>query len=370
MITIAEQQARAMLPQFALEEEYTDIREARELTEGHINSTYYVEAQGAAGPRGYILQKINTYVFRRPEELMANIVGVTEYIRERLAAGEARGQSTLHVYPAKDGNPWYQDEQGGYWRCYNFVANSYSLQAAAGPQEARRAAYAFGTFQRMLDGFPIERLHETIPDFHNTKKRYEALEAAVAEDRAGRRAEVEDEIAFARARKGDCLLLPPLVAAGSIPLRVTHNDTKLNNVLFDRDTHEAVCVVDLDTIMPGLSLYDFGDSLRFLGNTAAEDERDLSNVDFSLPLFEAYTKGYLAACGAALTPDEIRLLPFSVKLMTYECGMRFLTDYLNGDVYFRIHRPDDNLARCRTQFALVRRIEALLPEMERIVAQN
>jgi len=336
------------------------------MTDGHINSTYLLEARGAQ-TRRYVLQKINTYVFKRPVELMENIVRVTEYIRARLAAGEFPGQGTLTVFPALDGKHYYVDPAGAYWRCYNYVENSYALQAASGERDAFCAGKAFGAFQRMLEGFPIAGLHETIPDFHNTARRFEALEQAVSDNLAGRREKVEPEIAFARARKADAGRLLALAGTPALPLRVTHNDTKLNNVLFDCGTREPVCVVDLDTIMPGLSLYDYGDSLRFLGNTAAEDERDLSKVRFSMPLFRAYTEGYLEAAAGTLTGTEKRLLPFSIKLMTYECGIRFLTDYLNGDKYFRIHRPDDNLARCRTQFALVAQIEALLPEMEGFV---
>jgi len=308
-----------------------------------------------------VLQKINTYVFRRPVELMENIVRVTGYLKER-------GRAALRLFPTLDGRWYYIDAGGAYWRCYNYVENSYSLQAAGSEKDAFNAGKAFGAFQRTLGGFPIAGLHETIPDFHNTAKRFEALEQAVLENIAGRKDEVRTEIAFARERKADASRLTVLAGTPELPLRVTHNDTKLNNVLFDRDSHEPVCVVDLDTIMPGLSLYDYGDSLRFLGNAAAEDERDVSKVRFSMPLFKAYTQGYLEAAAGALTDTETRLLPFSIKLMTYECGMRFLTDYLNGDVYFRVRRPDDNLARCRTQFALVEDIERLLPEMEGFVS--
>jgi len=356
---IATEDLRAILLQFDLGESFTEILEPQELTDGHINSTYLVEARGEK-TRRFVLQRINTYVFKRPVELMENIVRVTQYIRQR-------GQVALAIHPALDGRWYYVDANGAYWRCYTYVDDAYSLQAAGSEQDAYRAAKAFGAFQRMLDGFPMAGLHETIPDFHNTARRYEALEAAIARDAAGRRDEVGAEIAFARARKEDAGRLLALLGAGELPLRVTHNDTKLNNVLFDNGSHEPVCVVDLDTIMPGLSLYDYGDSLRFLGNTAAEDERDLAKVRFSMPLFRAYTRGYLEAAAGALTDTEIRLLPFSIKLMTYECGMRFLTDYLDGDIYFRIHRPDDNLARCRTQFTLVKEIEALLPEMEGFV---
>jgi len=364
---IASEDLHAVLRHFAIGGGFTEIMEPRELTDGHINSTYLLEARGTE-TRRFVLQKINTFVFKRPVELMENIVRVTGYIRQRIAAGEFPGQGTLKVYPTPAGQWYYVDPDGAYWRCYNYVENTYSLQAAGSVQDARRAGKAFGAFQRMLGGFPIDQLHETIPDFHNTARRYGALEQAIADNIAGRRGEVEAEISFARARKEDASRLLSLAGTAELPLRVTHNDTKLNNVLFDCESHEPVCVVDLDTIMPGLSLYDYGDSLRFLGNTAAEDERDLRKVRFSMPLFKAYTEGYLEAAAGALTETETRLLPFSIQLMTYECGMRFLTDYLNGDVYFRIRRPDDNLARCRTQFALVERIEGLLPEMEAFVA--
>jgi len=357
---------QAVLRQFAIGEGFTEFPAACELTDGHINSTYLLEARGET-TRRFVLQKINTFVFKRPVELMENIVRVTGYISERIAAGAFPGQETLTVFPTLGGQYYHIDADGAYWRCYNYVENSYSLQAAHGERDAFCAGQAFGAFQRMLEGFPIAGLHETIPDFHNTAKRFEALEAAISEDIAGRRHEVEAEIAFARARQADAGKLAALAGTAELPLRVTHNDTKLNNVLFNCDTHEPVCVVDLDTIMPGLSLYDYGDSLRFLGNTAAEDERDLRKVRFSMPLFRAYTEGYLGAAAGALTSTEKSLLPFSIKLMTYECGMRFLTDYLNGDTYFRIHLPDDNLARCRTQFALVAEIEGLMGEMEGVV---
>ncbi len=371
MFAIAASGIGELLWQFVLEEEYTETAEAQELFEGHINHTYVVNAKTAQGvEHKYLLQRINTFVFQNPLELMENIVHVTEYVRRKLAEqpDAPNAQTTLTVYPTTAGAWFYEAPDGGCWRCYNYLDGTYSLLTGT-PQDAYRAARAFGAFQRLIDGFPIERLHETIPHFHNTRKRFEALEAAIAADTAGRRSEVETEIAFARAREEDASRLLRLLEGGSLPLRVTHNDTKLNNVLFDLQSHEPICVVDLDTVMPGLSLYDFGDSLRFLGNTAAEDERILANVGFDFPIFEAYTRGYLEEAGAALTAEEIRWLPFSVKLMTYECGMRFLTDYLNGDVYFRVHLPDDNLARCRSQFRLVEKIEEALPKMEAFVAK-
>ncbi|MDR2647303.1 MAG: aminoglycoside phosphotransferase family protein [Oscillospiraceae bacterium] len=356
-----------MLHRFLLDGKVSSIEQSKELMDGHINRTFAITAimQNGAIHR-YLLQKINTFVFKNPEQLMSNIVRVTGYLREQFAKNPDETQCTLRVYPTTEGSSFYRDESGDCWRCYDFLEDTYSLQTGT-LQDAYRAAKAFGLFQRMMDGFPIDQLYETIPDFHNTQKRYEALEAAAASDTVGRSALVRDEIAFARARKADASRCVDMIASGDLPLRVTHNDTKLNNVLFAQSTGESVCVVDLDTVMPGLSLYDFGDSLRFLGNTASEDERDLSLVSFNLPLFEAYAKGYLETAGRTLTENELRLLPFSIKLMTLECGMRFLTDYLDGDVYFRVHRPDDNIARCRTQFKLVEHIEAAMPAMEDIV---
>jgi len=356
-------QMNHILANFKIQQENWELLSVFEIPDGHINCTYKLETtQGS-----FVLQKINTFVFKQPMQLMENIVRTTEFLRKRLAAGDAPGQMTLTVFPALDGRDFHVDDDGSFWRCYNYVENSYSLQSATEAQ-AERAGRAFGTFQQLLDGFPAVQLHETIPNFHNTKARYEALEAAIEENAAGRRDEVAAEIAFARARKEDCVKLVDLCETGEVPLRVTHNDTKLNNVLFDKTSHDAICVIDLDTIMPGLSLYDYGDALRFLGNAAAEDERDLSKVQFVMPLFEAYTRGYLSAAKHALNPTEIAMLPFSIKLMTLECGMRFLTDYLNGDTYFRVHFPDHNLVRCRTQFKLVEEIEAHMDKMNDFIA--
>ena len=354
---------RDILAQFQLGNNNWELLSAVEIPDGHINCTYKLETSHG----NYVLQKINTFVFKQPEQLMENIVRVTAFLRKRFADGDAPGQTTLTVYPALDGRNFFIDTDGAYWRCYNYVDNSYSLQNA-NEEQAQRAGRAFGTFQGLLDGFPAEQLYETIPNFHNTRARYEALEAAIETNTAGRASEVAAEIAFAQARKEDCSKLLDLCEAGEIPLRVTHNDTKLNNVLFDKASNDAICVIDFDTIMPGLSLYDYGDALRFLGNAAAEDERDLSKVKFVMPLFKAYTKGYLSAAKNALNATEIAMLPFAIKLMTLECGMRFLTDYLDGDKYFRVHCDDHNLVRCRTQFKLVEEIEARLNEMNAFIA--
>ncbi|MCL2194809.1 MAG: aminoglycoside phosphotransferase family protein [Oscillospiraceae bacterium] len=356
-----------ILRQFKLESDDWQFLGQSDLPGGHINNTYLLETQQGDDVRRYVLQRINVNVFKQPVQLMENIRLVTGFVRKKLNAGAAPGQTTLTVYPTHDGQDYVIDADGGYWRCYQYVENSYSPQEPT-ETDAYRAGHAFGTFMSLLDDFPAEQLHETIPNFHNTAVRYEHLQEAIANNAAGRLGEVTEEIAFAQARKDDCSRLLNLCAAGEIPTRVTHNDTKLNNVLFDKTTQQAKCVIDLDTIMPGLALYDYGDALRFLGNTAREDARNTDEVQFAMPLFEAYTKGYLAAARDALTPTELAMLPFSIKLMTLECGMRFLTDYLNGDTYFRIHYPDHNLVRCRTQFKLVQEIEARLGEMEAFVA--
>jgi len=340
-------------------------------TDGHINNTFILDFFQENGKTyQYVLQRINTHVFRNPAQLMHNIVGVTQYLREIIIKnGGDPYRETMTVFHTRDGLPYYCDEEGQYWRCYNYIRNSYTCQSIDDPKTFYRAAQAFGQFQKLLQDYPSHTLYDTIPNFHNTVSRFLALEAAVKEDLAGRAGEVQDEIAFAFARKEDTGLLLNLLEAGKLPLRVTHNDTKLNNVLFDCESGEGICVVDLDTVMPGLSLYDFGDSIRFGANTAAEDERDLSKVSLSLELYEAYTSGYLSTAGKSLTQEEINQLAFSGKLMTLECGMRFLTDYLNGDTYFRIACPDHNLVRCRTQFALVADMEKKMDEMNAVTAR-
>ena len=339
--------------------------------EGHINHTFILEFIKDSGEKhNYVLQKINTHVFRNPDQLMHNVLGITSYLRSIvLQRGGDPERETLNVFFTNEEKPYYTDEEGQCWRCYNFIDNAYTCQSIENPRVFYNAAKAFGTFQCLLADYPSETLYETIPNFHNTASRYADLETAIAEDAAGRAASVGAEIAFARARKDDTGVLLALIADKKLPLRVTHNDTKLNNVMFDKDSGEGVCVVDLDTVMPGLSLYDFGDSIRFGTNTAAEDERDVSKVSLDLNLYEAYVQGYLGAAGKSLTAMEIQYLPFSAKLMTLECGMRFLTDYLGGDTYFRIAWENHNLVRCRTQFALVADMERKMGEMERITQE-
>lgn len=330
---------------------------------GHINDTYLVSM-----PR-FILQRINTSIFRNPEELMENIENVTAFLREKIkAAGGDFERGTLTVVPTKDGRRYYKLDEENVFRVYRFVEGTKTIENSRTPEDLYEAGVGFGHFQKMLADFPVEKLHETIADFHHTPKRVEALRQAIAEDRVGRAKDVKAEIDFALENASWAGCVVEGMASGRIPVRVTHNDTKINNILFDQESGKAVCVIDLDTVMPGSMLYDFGDALRIGGSTAAEDEVDLDKVQFDEKAFEAFAKGYLSEMREALTETELELLPLSAKLMTYECGIRFLTDYLNGDTYFKIHREHHNLDRARNQFKLVADMakkESLLAEMVR-----
>lgn len=359
--------ANELLEAFEFEGELKNISQ---LHDGHINNTYVFDFEDNGRLRRYLVQILNTYVFKKPDELMNNVVGVTKHLRKAVIAnGGDPERECLTVYPAKDGKPYHIDSEGNFWRCYNFISDAHSCQSVDSPEVFFNAAKAFGKFQQMLADYPGETLSETIPNFHNTESRFADFKKAVADNLSGRADSVKEEIAFVCEREADCSVLVDLLKAGELPLRVTHNDTKLNNVMFDNKTNEGICVVDLDTVMPGLSLYDFGDSIRFGASTASEDEKDLSKVSMSLELFRAYTLGYLSAAGESLTAKEIEYLPFSSKLMTLECGMRFLGDYINGDVYFKTAYPEHNLDRCHTQFVLVADMEKKMDEMKKIVAE-
>jgi len=338
---------------------------------GHINDTYaacFRKADGAVCR--YVLQRVNHNVFKNPEQLMQNIERVTTHLRKKIAAagGDPR-RETLTFVPTVGGNSLYKTPGGDYWRAHVFIEGAQTYEMATSLTHVYSASRAFGRFQRLLSDFPADRLYETIPDFHHTPKRFEAFVAAVEADVANRAWSVKDEIAFVEQRAADSSVLTDLIEQGRLPERVTHNDTKFNNVMIDDETAEAVCVIDLDTVMPGLSLYDFGDSVRSGANTAAEDERDLSKVHFDIEIFEQFVRGYLDAARDFLIPLEIDYLAFSARLMTFECGMRFLTDHLNGDVYFKVHRANHNLDRCRTHFKLVRDMEEQRDRMEAIVAR-
>lgn len=329
---------------------------------GHINVTYLVVTD--CGHR-YILQKINSHIFKDVDGLMGNIVAVTRHLQKK--ASDPREAMT--VIFTNDGKPYYFDGEEGYYRLYEFVEGSICLQAPETVEDFYQSAVGFGHFQELLADFPAEQLCEAIPNFHNTIDRYRIFHEVLERDPEGRAKDVKEEIDFVLAHEEEAGTLHRMRLSGELPLRVTHNDTKLNNVLLDEKTRKALCVIDLDTIMPGLSLYDFGDSIRFGAATAAEDEKDLSKMEMSLDLFRTYTKGFLGAC-PGLTTKELEMLPMGAKTMTLECGVRFLTDYLDGDHYFAVHREGQNLDRARTQFKLVHDMESKWDKMAQIVKEE
>lgn len=334
---------------------------------GHINRTYRVEFILNGTRMDYLLQMINTDVFKNPDELMANIDCVTSFLRDKVIAnGGNPERETLYCKPCCNGKKYHVDEHGKVWRIYNFVGDSFTYNTISSPRVFYDAGFAFGNFQKLLADFPIDSLYETIPDFHNSAVRYRNLMNSVEKNLSGRAAQVQKEISFAQERKDETYVLIGKTQAGILPMRVTHNDTKLNNIMFDSNTNLPICVVDLDTVMPGLSLYDFGDAIRFGANTAAEDEKDLSKVSLDLELYEQYVRGYLTSAGSSLTKEEVELMPFASKMMTFECGMRFLTDFIDGDIYFRTSYPTHNLDRCHTQFKLVEDMEKKFDAMQEI----
>lgn len=335
---------------------------------GHINHTYRLICEKDGQEYAYILQQMNQDVFKDIEGLMSNVKGVTSFLRRRIIEDQGDpDRETLNLVPTKDGQDYYKDSLGHYWRMYLFISQATCYNLVEKPEDFYQSGKAFGRFQCLLADFPASELHETIPDFHNTPARYDTFEKAVREDVMGRAAQVADEIRFIRDRREDMSLALSLKKEGRLPVRVSHNDTKLNNIMIDDATGQAICIIDLDTIMPGFSIFDYGDSIRFGANTAEEDETDLSKVSLSLPLFEVYTKGFLEGSQGRLTDTEIELLPYGAKMMTLECGMRFLTDYLQGDVYFHISREGHNLDRCRTQLTLVADMEKKWADMAAIV---
>lgn len=332
-----------------------------EFGSGHINSTYRVQTDDK---HVYILQRINKYVFSDPKAVMENVGAVTEYLRERVDDPS----ETLHFMLSDEDTYYFVDEDKEYWRCYEF-ADGICLEAPESDKDFYESAIAFGRFQELLGDFPAQTLHETIPLFHNTINRYRLFREALNADRVHRALTVKDEIAFIEEREQEAGTLVRLLESGELPLRVTHNDTKLNNVLLNATTRKAMCVLDLDTVMPGSSLYDFGDSIRFGAATAAEDEPDLDKMELNLDLFRVYTRGYLTAC-RSLTEKETELLPLGAKIITLELAVRFLTDYLDGDRYFKIAYPEHNLVRARTQLKLVADMEKKWDAMQRIVAEE
>lgn len=337
---------------------------------GHINETYAVYMPNESGEDElmYVLQRINKNVFKNPDEVMENIFGVTEYLRRVIReAGGDPDRETLSYIKTKLGANYFEDTDGFPWRCYNYISDSVCYQSAENAEQFYQSARSFGHFLKQLGDYPAETLHETIPKFHDTESRLADFKRALKRDVKNRERTCRREIRFVLAREKDCGVIMEQLREGHLPLRVTHNDTKLNNILFDAHTKKGLCIIDLDTIMPGLALSDYGDSIRFGASTAAEDEQDLSKVHFSLELFEAYTRGYLEAAGDVLTPTEKEYMPWGARLLTLECGMRFLTDYLQGDTYFKTEYPTHNLVRARTQFRLVEEMEHHFDQMKAIV---
>ncbi len=332
--------------------------------DGHINDTF-VTSSGK-----YIVQRVNNNVFKHPRRVMSNIAMVTEHIREKtVEEGGNPDRATLTIIKTTDGKNYYQTEDGGFYRLSLNITNTVTLQSIDKPVYFYNAAKAFGHFQKMLSDFPAETLYETIKNFHNTVSRYNDLMEAAENNLSGRADDVKAELDFAKERESYAHVVLDAMEQGLVPVRVTHNDTKLNNVLLDKDTKEGVAVIDLDTVMPGSLLYDYGDSMRYGTNTGLEDDPDLDRVTCDLELFESYTKGFMEEMGDDMTEKEIELLPFSAILLTYECGMRFLTDHLNGDTYFKIHREGHNLDRARAQFKLVSDMESKMDKMKEIVSR-
>jgi hypothetical protein len=333
---------------------------------GHINDTYCATYNQGGAMIRYIHQRINHNIFKQPVALMENIHRVTEHIRAKLPGSSDLSRRVLTLIPTRDDKIFFLDPAGNHWRTYIFIEHARTYDAVENTKQAFQAAAAFGHFQKQLTDLPAPRLHDTIPDFHNTPKRFAALEKAIEADSTGRAKLAYAEIDFALRHKTMASVLTDLHAKGAIPERTTHNDTKFNNVMLDDATHEGICVIDLDTVMPGLALYDFGDMVRTTTSPAKEDEKDLSLVTMQFPMFEALCRGYLTTAGEFLNKTEKQYLPFSGKLITFEIGIRFLTDYLAGDTYFKVHREGQNLDRCRTQFKLVESIEQQEDKMNKL----
>ena len=339
--------------------------------EGHINETYAVYMPTDKGEEfAYILQRVNNNVFKDPAGVMENIFGVTEYLRNVVREeGGDPDRETLSCIKTKNGCTFFEDSEGQPWRSYHYIPNSVCYQLVEDPEQFYQSGASFGHFLKQLGSYPAASLKETIPDFHNTVKRFENFEIALKRDIKNRSVTCKPEIQFVLERKEDCKVLVEQQENGTLPIRVTHNDTKLNNILFDADTGKGLCIIDLDTIMPGLAANDFGDSIRFGAATAEEDEKDLSKMHFDISLYELYAKGYLEETRDVLTPEEAASLAWGARLMTFECGMRFLTDYLQGDTYFKTAYPEHNLVRARTQFRLVDEMEQQFDKMIEIVAK-
>ena len=367
MITYTQEELSSIVHAFAFPGTITDWTPHGN---GHINDTFLVRSTENGVLRKSILQRMNRTVFHNPTELMQNIAQVTSFLRKKItAAGGDPFRETLNLIPTTDDAWFFVDERGEFWRAFLFISNASCYDAVTDPKLFYETGNAFGRFQQMLSDFPSASLFETIPDFHNTPLRYQALLQAAQADPKGRLKNVSDEMAFFLDHADDYGVAERMKASGELPLRVTHNDTKLNNILFDSETKKGLCIIDLDTIMPGLAANDFGDSIRFGAATAEEDEKDLSKMHFDIGLYELFAKGYLEETKDVLTEAEIQSLPWGARVITLECGIRFLTDYLQGDTYFKTDYPEHNLVRARTQFKLVEEMEQQFERMQEIVIQ-
>lgn len=364
MGTFAQDELKNVVSEFDLTGKVTSVTP---YGNGHINDTFLLIMDQDGKEKHYILQRMNREIFKNSDELMENVMRVTSFLKKKiLEQGGDPDRETLQVIPTKDGKDYYTDSEDYGWRIYPFITDTVSYDAG-GKEELNKSGIAFGNFQYLLSDFPAKELHETIPDFHNTVNRFANFKKALEADVMGRAKEVADEVQFILDREKDCHFFGNLLEKEELPLRVTHNDTKLNNVLFDKDTGKAICVIDLDTVMPGFAAHDFGDTIRFGASTAAEDEKDLNKVSCDMGLFEAYFDGFMEGCRGSLTKREVETLPMGAKIMTFECGMRFLTDYLEGDTYFKTHYEGQNLDRARTQFKLVKDMEEKWDIMAQIV---
>lgn len=351
---------------FAIEGDFVD---GKEIPSGHINTTYRATYRKSDGHEDrYILQKINSNVFKDPRAVMRNVEKVTRHINWKVLRRrtDSAGQ-TLNLYPARGGRMYIEILGDGIWRCYNYIEGTHTYDIVENTRQAYQAGYAFGSFQDLVSDMNPVDLVETIPGFHDTRQRYNRLMEVAAQDPNGRLASCLPELEFIKAREKDVDILINLQKEGKLPTRITHNDTKINNVMLDEATDEAVCVIDLDTVMPGCVLYDVGDIIRTVTTPTAEDEEDLSKIRMRISMFQSIVDGYLDAASGFLTPTEIDYIPFSGKLITLEIGIRFLTDYLEGDVYFKTSKPNHNLIRSRTQLKLVELIEEQMDDMIKFV---
>lgn len=356
---------RQILPQFQLSKDYRDITL---FDNGHINKTYKITYENGGEKESYVLQGINSYVFKRPEDVMENIAEITRYMKQKLKErGGDFERGVLDFLQTQDGKNYYRDPDGEYWRAYRFIDHSKTYDVISDTKILYNSGKAFGDFQQILADFPMEKLKETIPGFHDTPKRLRDFNTVVEQDPLGRAKEAKQEIEFIKAHAELAERLVRMQRNGELPVRVTHNDTKFNNVLIDTDTGEAICVIDLDTVMPGLCAYDFGDAIRFAASSAAEDETDLSKVYLDMDYYEAFTRGYMEAAGKDLTPNEIDTMALGAITITLELASRFLADHIDGDRYFHIHHENHNLERAKNQLKLVEDMEAKYPFMCEIV---